>query len=139
VIGVALLDADYRYQARPLPSSGWYVNSAPRILGPDGKPQADWLSRRAAGLKDNLSFVTVSGISCDLATKSFAECTITWQVRAPREPGGYPIVACLFYGTEKAAARGWKELPNGDRIPVGGRDAPSGRLLFSVPYTVSVR
>ncbi len=139
VIGVMLVDSDYRYQARPLPSSGWYVLSAPSVIGPDGQRQTAWTSQRASGLKNNLSFVTVDGIRCDLGAKTFSEATITWQLQAPRDPGSYPIVACLLYGTEKAAARGWRELPNGERIPVGGRDAASGRILFSTPAVVSVR
>src|SRR5262245_54615224 len=55
LVGVMLVDADYRYQARPLPSSGWYVSAAPRVIGPDGNTQTTWQEGRARGLKDNLS------------------------------------------------------------------------------------
>jgi len=139
LVGVMLVDADYRYQARPLASSGWYVSAAPRVIGPDGTTQTTWQAGRARGLKDNLSFVEIDGITCDLATKTFPTSTVIWQLRAPREPGTYPVVACLLYGTEKSASKGWTELPNGERIPVGGRDAPSGRIMFSAPLLVKVR
>jgi hypothetical protein len=139
LIGVLLVDADYRYQARPLPSSGWAVIQAPRVIGPDGQDQRDWVQLRAPGLRNNLSFVQVTGVTCDLGAKTFPESRVIWQLRAPREGGNYPIVACLLYGTEKAAARGWRELPNGDRMPVGGPDGPSGRIRFSAPLAVRVR
>jgi hypothetical protein len=51
VAGVALLDSDLRYQARPIASDGWVVVGAPKVIGPDGAEQTKWVDSRVEGLR----------------------------------------------------------------------------------------
>jgi len=38
VVGIMLLDEPLRFQARPIQGTGWFIVSAPEVIGPDGKP-----------------------------------------------------------------------------------------------------
>lgn len=45
VVGIALVDSDSRFQARPISSSGWYIEGAPEVKGPPkpkGSEKVDW-------------------------------------------------------------------------------------------------
>ena len=137
VVGVALLDSDLRFQARPISSDGWLVVGAPKVIGPDGE-QTKWVDSRAEGLRKNLSFVLVYGVKSDLAKKSFSEAKVTWTLRAPQEPGRYTLAAAFMYGTEKASPLGAVPQAAGGFMPRGGGGAPSGHLRFAAPVTVTV-
>jgi len=137
VVGVALLDSDLRFQARPVSSDGWLVVGAPKVIGPDGE-QTKWVDSRAEGLRKNLSFVLVYGIKSDLAKKSFSEAKVTWTLRAPQEPGRYTLAAAFMYGTEKASPLGAVPQAAGGFMPRGGGAAPSGHMRFAAPVTVTV-
>lgn len=138
VVGVALLDSNLRYQARPIASDGWLVAGAPRVIGPDGAEQTKWVDSRAEGLRKNLGYVLVYGVKADLAKKSFSEAKVTWTLRAPQEPGKYTIAAAFMYGTEKASAIGAVPQVGGGFLPRGGGAAPSGHMRFSPVAAITV-
>lgn len=138
VVGVALLDSNLRYQARPIASDGWMVVGAPKVIGPDGAEQTKWVDSRAEGLRKNLSFVLVYGVKSDLATKSFPEAKVTWTLRAPQEAGRYTIAAAFMYGSEKASAIGAMPQAAGGFLPRGGGGAASGHLKFTPLATITV-
>jgi len=137
-VGVALVDADHRWYARPASSVGFVVVAPPDVEGPDGKPQIEWLSKRPESQSRNLSFVNVTGIASDSAAKQWASARVTFHLRAPDRPGSYPLAAVYLYGTEKSSvlgyttnAVGWKEVRGG----VGGG---SGRVMFTPVHQVVV-
>jgi hypothetical protein len=133
VVGVFLVDMPLRFQARPIAADGWYVMGKPRVLGPDGKEQTWWLDKRA-NEKKNLSFVQVQG-KADLEKKVLPTSKVTWTLRTPIDPGTYTITAAFIYGTEEP-----DEFKTGKHEPPpGGSSAPSARVLFSDPVTVSVK
>jgi len=138
VVGVALVDADQRWLARPAASAGWQVAAPPQIVGSDGEPQLEWLSKRPESMGRNLSFVNITGISSDSAAQQWASARVTFTLRAPTQPGEYPLAAAYFYGTEKSSllgyttnAMGWKEVR-------GGFGGGSGRLLFTGVQKIAV-
>lgn len=130
-VGVALVDANHRWYARPAAAAGWTVAALPQIVGPDGQPQVDWLAKRPESMDRNLSFVNITGISSDSTAQQWASARVTFTLRAPDRPGVYPLAAVYLYGTEKSSllgyttsAEGWKEVRGG----VGGG---SGRVLLT--------
>jgi hypothetical protein len=138
VVGIALLDIDLRDQAREVQGEGFLVDSPPQVLGPDGKSQDQWLSRRYDGLSRNLNFIVVFGVKADLAANKFSTASVTYSLVAPSKPGTYTICAALLYGTEKASPIGRVEM--GPRVmPLGGFDGSSGRILFSKVETIEVK
>ena len=137
VIGVMLLDIDIRVQAREIQGEGFLIDGVPRVIGPDGKAQDRWVSRRFDGLARNLNFIVVFGIKADLSANKFSSTHVTWNLVAPSKPGKYTICAAFLYGTEKASAVGRVEL-KGRAMPVGGFDGSSGRILFSKVATIEV-
>ena len=139
VIGVALVDRAHRWQARPIPGSGWQVVGQPRILGQDFQEQTEWLERRPEAAGRNLSFVNVTGISSNAATGEWARAEVVWTLRAPTKPGSYPIFGAFWYGTEKASPLGVIEDPIRGRLLRGGFSGGSGRVLFSEPVVVKVQ
>lgn len=138
VVGVALVDSNLRYQARPIASDGWLVVGAPKVVGPDGAEQTKWVDSRVEGLRKNLSFVLVYGVKADLSRKQFSEGRVTWTLRAPREPGKYTLAAAFMYGTEKASPVGAVPQAGGGVLPRGGSAAPSGHMKFSPLATITV-
>jgi hypothetical protein len=138
VVGVGLVDAAHRWLARPAASAGWQVAAAPVIVGSDGEPQQDWLAKRPEAMGRNLSFVNVTGIESDAAAKQWASARVTFTLRAPSQPGTYPLAAVYLYGTEKSTllgyttnAMGWKEVR-------GGFGGSSGRVLFTAVQQIAV-
>jgi len=131
VVGVALVDADHRWFARPIAAAGWSVVAPPQIVGPDGQPQVDWLASRPEALDRNLSFVNVTGISSDSAAKQWASARVTFTLRAPDRPGIYPLSAAYFYGTEKSSLLGYTTNAVGWKEVRGGLGGGSGRILFA--------
>jgi hypothetical protein len=138
VVGIALVDRDHRWYARPAASAGWRMVAPPKITGPDGQPQTEWLARRPEADGRNLSFVNVQKIASDSAAKSWAKASVTFTLRAPERPGSYPLAAAFFYGTEKSTVLGYTTSPIGQKEPRGGFTGPSGRLLFTPVQHIKV-
>jgi hypothetical protein len=139
VVGVFLMESDLRFQGRPLPSDGWVITGAPKVVGADGKEQTKWVDSRGPELKKNLSAVLIFEQQSDLAAKKFPEGKVTWTVRAPQTPGTYTVAAGFAYGSEKASPVGQVTTPAGVVVPRGGPGGPSAHLLFSKVATVTVR
>ncbi|HEY2107444.1 MAG TPA: hypothetical protein VGH29_16720 [Candidatus Binataceae bacterium] len=138
VFGVMLLDVDLRDQSRAIQGEGFQIDTPPRTIGPDGKPQDQWLNRRFDSLAHNLNFVVVFGVKADLAAGKFSTATVTYDLVAPAKPGKYTICAALAYGTEKASPIGRVEMA-GHPAPLGGFAGRSGRILFSRLATIEVQ
>jgi hypothetical protein len=138
VFGVMLLDIDLRDQARAVQGEGFQIDTPPRTIGPDGKPQDQWLNRRYDSLAHNLNFVVVFGVKADLAADKFSTASVTYDLVAPSKPGKYTICAALSYGTEKASPLGRVEM-GGHPTPLGGFAGGSGRILFSKLATIEVQ
>jgi len=133
VVGIMLLDEPLRYQARPIQGTGWFIASAPEVIGADGKPQSKWLDRRFNKQQTNLNFVLVYDIASDPAKDMYATTRVSYMLKAPATPGEYPITAAFLYGTAEE-----NEMKSGKyEEPPGGNGAPSGRIQFS--NTVKVR
>jgi hypothetical protein len=138
VVGVMLLDTDLRNQSSPIQTEGFYITDAPKVTGPDGKPQTKFLEGRAAGLAKNINYVNITDVKSDPDANTYADCQVTYSLRAPSEPGTYTMTAAFLFGTEKATAVGRTETPDGRVMPVGGMSAGAGRILFAKPVTVTV-
>jgi hypothetical protein len=133
VVGVLLLDQPLRFQARPIASDGWYIVGKPTVIGLDGKEQSWWLDKRA-NEKKNLGFVLVQA-KADIEKKVVPTAKVTWNVRAPVDPGTYTLTAAFMYGTEEP-----DEYKSGKLEPApGGSSGPSGRTRFSDTVTVTVK
>lgn len=137
VVGLALVDSDQRWQARPASSAGWQVLEKPRVIGPDGKPQTRFTDGRNPALAPGTSYVNVDGVTTDLAAGRFSTVRMVLRLRAPSEPGSYPLAAAFLYGTEKGAPHGAVETIRGV-VPRGGFSANSGRVRFSEIVQVQV-
>jgi hypothetical protein len=138
VLGIMLLDIDVRDQARAIQGEGFQIDAPPKVIGPDGQPQDQWLKRRYDGLAHNLNFVVVFGVKTDLAADKFSTADATYDLVAPSRPGKYTICAALAYGTEKASPEGRVEM-GGHPEPLGGFAGASGRILFSKLATIEVQ
>jgi len=139
VVGVALVDRDHRWFARPAASAGWHVIAPPKITGPDGQPQTDWIARRPEELDRNLSFVNIEKIASDSSTKSWSKGSVVFTLRAPERPGVYPLAAVFLYGTEKSTVLGYTTNPVGKQEPRGGITGGSGRVLFTPVQRITVK
>jgi len=139
VVGVALVDRDHRWYARPATSAGWRVIAPPKITGPDGQLQTEWLARRPEELGRNLSFVNIAKIASDAPTKSWAKASVVFTLRAPERPGVYPLAAVYLYGTEKSSVLGYTTSPIGYKEPRGGFTGGSGRVLFTPVQSIKVQ
>jgi cytochrome c553 len=137
VTGIMLLDIDMRDQAREIQGEGFMIDGPPRVIGPDGKAQDQWVSRRFDALARNLNFIVVFGVKADLAANKFSTSSVIWDLVAPPIPGKYTICAAFLYGTEKASPLGRVEM-KGRAMPLGGFDGSSGRILFSKVATIDV-
>ena len=133
VVGIMLLDEPLRYQARPIQGTGWFIASAPEVIGTDGKPQSTWLERRFNKQQTNLNFILVYDMASDPAQDKYATARVSYVLKAPTTPGEYPMTAAFLYGTAEA-----NEMKSGKyEDPPGGNGAPSGRIQFS--NTVKLR
>jgi hypothetical protein len=139
VVGIALVDRDHRWYARPAAAAGWRVIAPPKITGPDGQPQTEWLDRRPAELDRNLSYVNVAKIASDAAAKSWSKASVVFSLRAPERPGVYPLAAVFLYGTEKSTVLGYTTTPAGFKEPRGGFTGGSGRVLFTPVQSIKVQ
>jgi hypothetical protein len=152
VAGIALVDAAHRWYARPASSAGWGIADVPVVRsGVTGAPsdatkgtdalQLSWLDKRPAALGRNLSYVNVGGVKSSADRQSFAEGSVLWKVKAPAQPGTYPIAAAYFYGTELATPLGYKVDPKDPlkrAMPRGGFTGASGRVAFSAVQQITV-
>jgi len=86
----------------------------------------------------NLSFVNITGIASDSAAQSWASARVTFTLRAPQQPGSYPLTAAYFYGTEKSTVLGYTENAMGWKEVRGGFGGGSGRLLFTSVHKIAV-
>jgi hypothetical protein len=139
VVGIALVDRSHRWYARPASSAGWRVVAPPKITGPDGQPQTEWLARRPEGVDRNLSFVNVTKIASDSSTRSWSKASVTFTLRAPDRAGTYPLAAVYLYGTEKSTVLGYTTNPLGQKEPRGGFTGGSGRVLFTPVQMITVK
>lgn len=139
VVAVGLVDRAHRWFARPASAAGWGVVGAPTVIGPDGKPQSDWLDKRPERMGRGVTFVNVTGVRSDAATGQWSSAKIIYTLRAPQEPGDYSIVGAYFYGTEKATTLGSSEHPVYGKQPLGGYGGKSGRIKFTEPLVISVK
>ncbi|MCA9773521.1 MAG: hypothetical protein KC466_13990 [Myxococcales bacterium] len=137
VLGVQLLDTNLRYQARSPEGDGWRIVGAPRVTGPDDKPQTGWTDRRAPGLGKNINYVNILDVAGDVATGTYAHASVEWDLVAPAAPGRYTLAAALLYGSEKATKLGALKSVQGTR-PRGGFGGASGHIRFSPVVTIEV-
>lgn len=135
VVGVGLVDAAHRWQARPAPGAGWFVVKPPIILGQNFQEQQEWIGRR--GGDRNLSFVNVTEIHSDAATGEWGRAQVVWTLRA-LVPGKRPLAAAYWYGTEKGSPLGVYEDPIRGKLLRGSFSGHSGRVLFSEVLQIEV-
>ncbi len=138
VVGLALVDSDQRWQARPAPSAGWHVIEKPRVIGPDGQEQTRFTDGRHPSLAPGIAYVNVYDVKADPAAGSYSKVSMTLRLRAPKEPGTYPLAAVFLYGTEKASPHGAVEASLGRILPRGGYTGNSGRVRFSDVLQIQV-
>ena len=138
-VGVALVDADHRWYARPAASAGWSMVATPEVTGADGQPRNDWIAKRPDSAGRNLSFVNITGISSDSAMQKWDSATVVFTLRAPDRPGSYPLAAAYWYGTEKSTLLGYKTNAMGRKEVRGGFGGGSGRLLFTAVSQIQVQ
>lgn len=137
-VGVALVDRAHRWYARPASSAGWQIAAPPAVIGPDGQPQTEWISKRPESIDRNISYVNVTGVASDAATGKWASATVVFAVRAPDRPGSYPMVAAYLYGTEKSSILGYTTDALGQKAVRGGLGGGSGRILFTAAKQIKV-
>jgi len=138
-VGLALVDRPHRWHARPASAAGWTVVGAPTIIGTDGKPQTEWLSRRPERVGRGITYVNVTGVASDASTGSFAKSKVIYTLKAPDKPGNYPLVGAYLYGTEKGTPLGYSLNPLGYKQTRGGYTGKSGRVKFSEPIVITVK
>ncbi len=139
VLGLGLVDAAHRFQARPAASAGWAIVDKPTVRGPDGVLQTRFTDGRNPALAPGVSYVNVYDVSSsDAAQAKWASVTVSWKLRAPATPGAYPLAAVFFYGTEKGSPHGAVETLQG-KGPIGGFTAAAGRVRFSDVLQIQVK
>jgi len=139
VVGVALVDRDHRWHARPASAVGWQVTAPPAVTGPDGRAQSRWLEKRPESRDRNLSFVNVTGVASDPAAETWSSAQVTFTLRAPDRPGSYPLAAVYLYGTEKSSVLGYTTNAVGQKSVRGGFGGGSGRVLFTPVQEIRVQ
>ena len=106
-------------------------------MGPDGQPQTTFTDRRHPALAPGLSYVNIYGVAADPTQDRYDSVSATFQLRAPAQPGEYPLAALFLYGTEKGSPHGAVETLRG-KAPLGGYGAHSGRIRFSGVRRITV-
>lgn len=130
VVGIALVDSNQRWQARPASAAGFHVLDTPKVLGSDGQPQTRFTDARDPALSPGVTYVNVYDVVSSPGQGKFPTVSVTYQLRAPAVPGSYGLGAAFLYGTEKGARNGAVETLRGVQ-PVGGFTGNGGRVLFS--------
>ncbi len=82
--------------------------------------------------------MNVYDVKADPAAGSYSKVSMTVRLRAPNEPGTYPLAAVFLYGTEKASPHGAVEASLGRILPRGGYTGNSGRVRFSDVLQIQV-
>jgi len=139
VVGVALVDRPHRWYARSATSVGWSVVGEPTVIGPDGRPQTEWLERRPERFGRALMFINVTGVESDVATEKWSKSKVVFTLKAPDKPGDYPLVGAYFYGTEKASPLGYNEHPVYGKQVRGTYAGNSGRVKFTETRLIAVK
>ncbi len=139
VVGVALVDRAHRWYAKPASSAGWQVVGAPTIIGPNGSPQTDWLSRRPERFGRAITYVNITDWKSDADAGDWAKAKVIFTLKAPDKPGNYPLVGAYLFGTEKAIGLSTKSNPMYGDQPLGGYTGKSGRVKFSAEHVISVK
>ena len=139
VVAVSLVDRAHRWYAKPATSVGWMVVGAPTVIGPNGEPQSKWLDRRPERFGRNVTFVNISDIESNAETGKWARAKVIFTLKAPAEPGDYPLVGAYLYGTEKASSLGSTVHPLYGKQPRGGYTGKSGRVKFSASHVITVK
>lgn len=125
-IGVMLIDRPLRFQSRPANSAGWAITGPPQVKGQNGQIQRDWLDKRIDWLPENLNYIIIFGQEYDPLRDIFPSGEVIYMLRAPSEPGTYPLAAAFLYGTENTDKAGFFQRP-------------SGRIIVSDEIKVEVR
>ena len=139
VVAVSLVDRAHRWFAKPATTAGWTVVGTPTVIGPDAQPQMKWLERRPDEFGRNVTFVNISGVESDAVAGKWSSSQVIFTLKAPSEPGNYPLVGVYFYGTEKATPLGYTEHPLYGKTPVGGYTGKSGRVKFTGAHVITVK
>jgi hypothetical protein len=140
VVAIALVDRAHRWYARPASASGWTVVGAPTIIGPDGRPQTEWLKRRPERFGTGITYVNITGVASDAMVGEWAKARVIFTLKAPDVAGDYPLTAAYLYGTEKATSLGFVQDPvTGRKNVMGGYTGKSGRVLFTDEHVVTVK
>jgi hypothetical protein len=137
-VGVGLVDRPHRHYARPTSALGWSVVGAPTVIGPQG-PQTSWLERRPEREGRGITFVNVEGMQSSADEDKWSRAKVVFNLKAPSEPGDYPLVGAYFYGTETGTALSTQAHPERGPWPLGGYSGQSGRIKFSAPALISVK
>jgi hypothetical protein len=111
----------------------------PEVIGQNFQAQTEWLNRRTEAWGRNLAFVNVTGIESDASKQEWGRAQVVWKLKAPSEPGRYPLTAVYWYGTEKGSPLGYTEDPVRGKLVRGGSTGHSGRVIFSEPRVVEVQ
>lgn len=138
-VAFGLADRAHRWYARPGSSVGWKIVGAPTVIGPDGKPQSKWLGKRPEREGRNITFVNVTNWKSDAAAGSWASAKVIYTLKAPEQPGDYPLVGFYLYGTEKAVSLTTTSHPVYGDQPLGGYTGKSGRVKFTEEHVVTVK
>jgi hypothetical protein len=139
VVGVGLVDRPHRWFARPASAAGWTVVGAPTVIGDDGQPQQEWLSRRPESLGRGITFVNVTGIHSDAVAGKWAKAKVIFTLKAPDRAGDFPLVGAFWYGTEKASPLGYETNALGQKQVRGGYTGGSGRVRFTDAHVITVK
>jgi hypothetical protein len=140
VVGVGLVDRAHRWYARPASAVGWQVVGAPTIIGPDDRPQSDWIDGRPDRFGRAITYVNITGIASDAVAGKWAKAKVIYTLRAPLKPGDYPLAAAYLYGTETATKLGSAIHPiYKSKSPLGGYGGKSGRVKFAPAEVISVK
>ena len=139
VVAVALVDRAHRWFAKPATAAGWTVVGAPTVIGPDGQPQSKWLDRRPERFDRNVTFVNITDVESDAVAGTWSHSKVIFTLKAPSEPGNYPLVGAYFFGTEKATPLGYNVHPLYGKTPRGGYTGKSGRVKFSESHVITVK
>ena len=139
VVGLALLDRPHRWYARSATSVGWTVVGPPTVIGPDGRPQTEWLERRPERFGRALMYLNITGVESDAASEKWAKSKVVFTLKAPDKPGDYPLVGAFFYGTEKASPLGYNEHPVYGKQVRGTYAGNSGRIKFTETRLITVK
>ena len=139
VVAVSLVDRAHRWFAKAATAAGWGVIGTPTVIGPGGKPQTKWLDRRPEGFGRNVTFVNITDVESDAVAGKWSKSQVVFTLKAPAEPGNYPLVGVYFYGTEKATPLGYSVHPLYGKSPRGGYTGKSGRVKFSAEHVITVK